>query len=350
MRSYSSRYRFQDVDGPNPPILNQGRYGTCQVHAVLSGIQWRYWVDAQWKKIPRIPILSIDHLLKVRRTWSADDRYNTEVVLQYFKNEGVVSQIDYNRYTHHRITVDMRRYKIDEYIEWRPDVQGDQFDDMVEREIRNKHGGPVIAEIETCAKFLNYNGYDIYMSDGVQSMHSRKPYTHAVVITGYGVSATGISYWEYQNSSGEGWGPDRGFGKVVKGKLIKVFVPIIEDIEVDDEGDDDYGVYGEEGEDDDNKEEGEEEKEGEEEGEEGQEEEAEREEEEEAGEEEEEEEEGEEEEAKEEEEEEEEGEKEETEEEEEEAGGEREEEEEEEEEEDNNDKDWETGSSETDDD
>ncbi|GAB4834909.1 hypothetical protein Ancab_033176, partial [Ancistrocladus abbreviatus] len=111
-----------------------------------------------------------------------------EVVVQYFKDEGAVSQNDYNQNADN--LVDMRRYKIDDYVEWRPDVQGDQFDDMVEREIRNKHGGPVIAKIVTCSNFSSYDGY--------------------------GTSAKGISYWEYQNSSGQDWGPNRGFGKVVK--------------------------------------------------------------------------------------------------------------------------------------
>ncbi|GAB4860771.1 hypothetical protein Ancab_035934 [Ancistrocladus abbreviatus] len=159
----------------------------------------------------------------------------------------------------------MERYTIDEYEEWRPDIQGDEFDDLVAHEIQDKNGGPMIAEIKTCSKFDDYTGHGIYMGDGSYAFPTigvnEMPYTHAVVIIGYGISSKGIPYWEYQNSSGEEWGPDVGFGKVARGKLIKVFVPIIEDAEVDDESDDDDGACREGREDDNDKEEGEEEKE-----------------------------------------------------------------------------------------
>lgn len=73
------------------------------------------------------------------------------------------------------------------------------------------HGGPI-----ACSVYAHSNPFENYKEGIIQDSGVYNTTTHVVVITGWGVSASGMQYWSGRNSYGTTWG-EGGWFKLQRG-------------------------------------------------------------------------------------------------------------------------------------
>lgn len=136
-----------------------------------------------------------------------------DVCLERMKTEGVTSEEAYKDAS--KSFEQYRRYRIKEF-----ESLNVANLDVARGKLNN--GIALIGNFKITKDFLRLKENDIYeIQKGAvyETNIAGQTCSHCVVIVGYGTTPEGLSYYIFQNSYGEKWGSDGGYGRVACSSL-----------------------------------------------------------------------------------------------------------------------------------